>query len=129
MPTPGQHQLDLFDAKPAFLEGFVYRDSLICEDEQRDLLKQIERLPFQDFRFHGFTGNRRVVSFGWRYDFEGGELQKSDDIPAFLSALRTRAASFAALDASSFQHVLVTEYAPGAGIGWHVDKPVFDEVV
>jgi alkylated DNA repair dioxygenase AlkB len=25
--------------------------------------------------------------------------------------------------------VLVTEYAPGAGIGWHKDRPAFDEVV
>lgn len=27
------------------------------------------------------------------------------------------------------QHVLVTEYSAGAGIGWHRDKAVFDEVV
>ena len=28
-----------------------------------------------------------------------------------------------------FQQVLVTEYAAGAGIGWHKDKPEFAEVV
>lgn len=27
------------------------------------------------------------------------------------------------------QHVLVTEYGPGAGIGWHRDKAVFGETV
>lgn len=27
------------------------------------------------------------------------------------------------------QHVLVTEYSAGAGIGWHRDKAVFGEVV
>jgi alkylated DNA repair dioxygenase AlkB len=27
------------------------------------------------------------------------------------------------------QHVLVTEYGPGAGIGWHRDKSVFGQVV
>ena len=26
-------------------------------------------------------------------------------------------------------HVLVTEYAPGAGIGWHRDRPVFGDVL
>ena len=27
------------------------------------------------------------------------------------------------------QQVLVTEYAPGAGIGWHKDRPQFEQVV
>lgn len=30
---------------------------------------------------------------------------------------------------ADFQHVLVTEYAPGAAIGWHRDKAIFAEVV
>jgi alkylated DNA repair dioxygenase AlkB len=30
---------------------------------------------------------------------------------------------------SDFQHALITEYQPGAGIGWHRDKAVFGEVV
>src|SRR5436190_16180309 len=29
----------------------------------------------------------------------------------------------------SFQHSLVTEYQPGAAIGWHKDKAVFGEVI
>jgi len=71
-----------------------------------------------------------VVSFGWRYDFAaGGGLRGVEDMPAFLLPLRERAAGLAGLPASGFQHVLVTEYADGAGIGWHRDKAVFDEVV
>jgi alkylated DNA repair dioxygenase AlkB len=27
------------------------------------------------------------------------------------------------------QQVLITEYAAGAAIGWHLDKPVFEDVV
>jgi len=30
---------------------------------------------------------------------------------------------------SRFQQVLVTEYSPGAGIGWHKDRPEFEQVV
>jgi alkylated DNA repair dioxygenase AlkB len=30
---------------------------------------------------------------------------------------------------AGLQHILVTEYAAGAGIGWHRDKAVFDEVI
>src|SRR4051794_5786049 len=39
------------------------------------------------------------------------------------------AAVFAGLAPSDLQQVLLTEYAPGAGIGWHKDKPMFAEVV
>jgi alkylated DNA repair dioxygenase AlkB len=70
-----------------------------------------------------------VISFGWRYDFNDRELQKADDIPPFLLPLRASAAAFAGLSATDLRHVLVTEYAPGAAIGWHRDKGVFDEVI
>jgi alkylated DNA repair dioxygenase AlkB len=89
----------------------------------------VRELPFRDFEFHGYTGKRRVVSFGWHYDFAARHLRKADDIPEYLLELRKGAAEFAGLGAEEFQHVLVTEYGPGAGIGWHRDKAVFGEVV
>ena len=33
------------------------------------------------------------------------------------------------VEPEALQHVLITEYGPGAGIGWHRDKAVFGEVV
>src|SRR4029079_716461 len=45
-----------------------------------------------------------------------------------LLHLRVTATEFAGLDASQFQQVLVTEYSPGAGIGWHKDGPEFEHV-
>lgn len=116
-------------SSPPLPEGFRYRLDLITPDEERELLRRVETLPFKEFEFQGFTGKRRVVSFGWRYDFNDRELQKADDIPPFLLPLRVRAAKFAGLGPDSLQHVLVTEYAKGAAIGWHRDKAVFDEVV
>src|SRR5215213_7797924 len=110
-------------------EGFKYQRDLISVDEERQLVREIETLPFQEFEFQGFVGKRRVVSFGWRYDFNDRALQRADDIPPFLLPLRQRAATFAGLGPASLQHVLVTEYSPGAAIGWHRDKAVFDEVV
>ena len=109
--------------------GFKYQADVITPDDERRLLGEIERLPFEEFQFHGFTGKRRVVSFGWRYDFNERELRKADDVPPFLLPLRARAAQFAGLGPDALQHVLVTEYAPGAAISWHKDKAVFDEVV
>lgn len=110
-------------------EGLVYRPGLVGEADERALLERVRGLPFREFEFHGFTGRRRVVSFGWRYDFSARHLQKADDIPDFLLPLRAEAAAFGGLDPAELQHVLVTEYAPGAGIGWHRDKDVFGRVV
>jgi alkylated DNA repair dioxygenase AlkB len=110
-------------------EGFNYRRDVISLAEEEQLLRQMADLPFKEFDFHGFLGKRRVVSFGWRYDFNERELQKADDIPPFLLPLRARAAAFAGLGPADLQHALVTEYAPGAAIGWHRDKAIFAEVV
>jgi alkylated DNA repair dioxygenase AlkB len=46
-----------------------------------------------------------------------------------LLPLRESAAAFAGIAPSGLQHVLITEYAPGAAIGWHKDKAVFGDVV
>ncbi len=120
---------DVNDPREGLPDGFKYQVELISPDEEGDLVRQVETLPFKDFEFHGFLGKRRVVSFGWRYDFNDRELRRADDIPPFLLSLRDRAANFAGLDASGLRHVLLTEYGPGAAIGWHRDKAVFAEVV
>ena len=51
--------------------------SLLIKAEEQALLAEIRALPFRDFEFHGFIGKRRVVSFGWRYDFNGGGLEQN----------------------------------------------------
>lgn len=112
------------------LEGFNYEQELISARDEQLLIERVSKLPFKKFEFHGHLGNRRTVSFGWQYEFSGrGKLHKADDIPEFLLPLRTRVAAFAGLESQALQHVLVIEYGPGAGIGWHRDKPVFGEVI
>jgi alkylated DNA repair dioxygenase AlkB len=118
------------DDAPALPEGMRYAEALISAEEEQALAGYIATLPLKPFEFvGGFQGNRRVVSFGWRYDFNARKLEKANDIPAPLLALRDKAAAFAKINASRFQQVLVTEYAPAAGIGWHKDRPVFGEVI
>lgn len=113
---------------PSLPEGFRYEPELIGSAEEETLLESVRSLPFRDFEFHGYTGKRRVVSFGWHYDFSGRRLEKADDIPEFLLPLREAAAPLAGLGPDEFQHVLVTEYGPGAVIVWHRDKAVFGRV-
>jgi len=122
-------EVDLFDTCVGLPEGLRYRAQLLAPDEETTLVSMLEGLPFRAFEFHGFLGKRRVVSFGWRYDFNGGGLQMTQAIPAFLLPVRERAAAFARLPASSLAQVLLTEYRPGAAIGWHKDRAVFGDVV
>jgi alkylated DNA repair dioxygenase AlkB len=124
-----EDQLALFGNRPPFPDGFRYQADVIAPDAEAALLDHVRALPFREFEFHGFLGKRRVVSFGWQYDFAARTLRKADDMPAFLRELRIVAASFAEIPAGELQQVLVTEYSAGAGIGWHKDKAVFGEVV
>jgi alkylated DNA repair dioxygenase AlkB len=119
----------MFDAPPVLPEGFRYGAGLIAAGEEARLIESLQDLPFREFEFQGFLGKRRVVSFGWKYDFNTHELRRADDIPPFLHGVRAAAAKLFALDAARFQRVLVTEYRPGAAIGWHKDRPIFGEVM
>lgn len=114
---------------PPLPEGFRYRPHLIGTAEEDALLAHVRELPFREFEFHGYKGKRRVVSFGWQYDFSARHLRKADAMPEYLLALRESAAAFAGMEAEEFQHAMITEYSPGAGIGWHRDKGVFGQVV
>jgi alkylated DNA repair dioxygenase AlkB len=130
MMTPQFNFFDEPTRKDADLEGFRYQRELISAGEEQAVLAHLRELAFRPFEFHGYFGKRRTISFGWQYEFSGsGKLRKADDIPDFLLPLRALAASFAGLEPEAFQHALVIEYGPGAGIGWHSDKPVFGEVV
>ena len=120
-------EVDLFE-NAGLPEGFLYRPELLSRQEEAALVQMFAGLAFREFEFQGFLGKRRVISFGWRYDFKGG-LQRTEAIPAFLLPVREQAALFAGLPAESLAHVLLTEYRPGAAIGWHKDRSVFGDVV
>ncbi|MER9130401.1 alpha-ketoglutarate-dependent dioxygenase AlkB [Mesorhizobium sp. M0768] len=121
-------QGDLFAAADDLPEGFRYQPELITPDEEAALASQLATLPFQPFDFYGHLANRRVVGFGQRYDYDRGEVVEAPPIPGFLLPLREKVAGFARLPAETFVQVLINEYRPGAGIGWHRDKPHFEAV-
>jgi alkylated DNA repair dioxygenase AlkB len=114
---------------PDLPEGFRYQPNFITRAQEADLLSRLPDLDFKPFDFHGYQGKRRVIYFGWRYDFTAGKIGQADPIPDFLLSLRDEAAAFAGLPPEAFAHVLVNEYEPGAPIGWHRDRPQFEDVV
>src|SRR5688500_10444107 len=114
-----QAQLDLLPPGPVEPAGLAYRPDFIGAGEERDLARRIAALDLKPFEFHGFKGNRRTASFGWHYGFDGSGLRRGEPVPDWLLPLRDRAAEFAGVGPEAFEHVLMIEYAPGAGIGWH----------
>jgi len=123
------YQPSLFESQLNLPEGFRYEPKLLDEAEERALVAEIQRLPLKEFEFHGFSGKRRVVSFGWKYDFNQAKLREAAAVPEFFRPVREKAARFAGLDAHALEHLLVTEYEPGAPIGWHKDRAIFADVI
>src|SRR5271168_2154499 len=128
-------QLALFEPQstpvppPSMPAGFRYASDVIDAAEEMRLADAFADLPFKEFEFHGFLGKRRVVSFGLRYDFNGGGLKQDEPMPPFLRPLRERAAAFVGLAPDRLAHALITEYRPGTAIGWHRDRPHYDDVI
>ena len=110
-------------------EGFTYRAEFLSISEERALIDAIGRLPFQEIRMRGQVARRRTVHFGWLYGYESWRIEPGPPIPDFLLPLRARCGELAGLDADDLAEVLINEYPPGAGIGWHRDAPMFGTVV
>jgi alkylated DNA repair dioxygenase AlkB len=124
-------QANLFEIEPRALPpGMRYWEDVISEAQEHSLVRFIEQLPLKPFEFAGgFKGNRRIVSFGWRYDYNQQTLVEASPIPRELDEIRRAAALLAEQIPEELNQALVTEYAPGAGIGWHRDKKMFGDII
>ena len=111
------------------IAGLTVAADFVTSQEERALIAAIDRAPLEPFRFQGWTGKRLTASYGWRYDFEDSRFAETGPLPDWLLPVRDRAASFAGLEPDDLPHALLIRYDPGAGIGWHRDRPVFDQVV
>lgn len=118
--------LDLLGAPT--LPGLYLDDGIVAPDEEAVLIQRIGGAGLTPFRFQQWTGKRLTRSFGWSYDFANGAFEAADPMPDWLLLLRQRVAPFAGLDATDLTQALVIRYDPGAGIGWHFDRPVFEQV-
>ena len=120
-------QPDLF--APPLLAGLGYAEALVDAHEEAALIEALAATELAPFRFQGWTGKRLTTSFGWRYDFDDASFAETAPLPDWLLPLRDKTAGFARLEPEALMQSLVTRYDPGAGIGWHRDRPVFEEVV
>jgi alkylated DNA repair protein (DNA oxidative demethylase) len=115
---------------PELPEGLVYRSDFLSAEEERDVLRFIEKLDFREVRMRGQTARRTARHFGFDYDYERyGRLVPGRPFPEWLVALRDRSAALAEVDPEALAQALVQRYPPAATIGWHRDAPMFGTVV
>ena len=117
-------QIDLFGEAPCLapvVAGFDYWADVLSAPEQAALVAALQTLAFKPYEHLGYLGHRRIAAFDRGGDGAGW--------PAFLSTLMARLAGRLDLNGAAFVQVLVNEYAPGAGIGWHRDRPVYGEIL
>lgn len=118
---------DLFDTP--VLPGLGTQPAILDRDEERALIERIEATDPTPFKFQRWTGKRLTTSYGWAYDFEVGRPVAAEPLPDWLLPIRNRAAGFAGLEPTLLIQALLIRYDPGAGIGWHRDRPVYGDVI
>jgi len=126
--------MNLIAARPdlfgdAGLAGLSQAGGFVTPCEEQMLIASIDAAELSPFRFHGWLGKRLTASYGWRYDFDDASFTPAEAIPDWLLPLRARAAQFARLQPAELVQALLIRYHPGAGIGWHRDRPVFGQVL
>jgi alkylated DNA repair protein (DNA oxidative demethylase) len=119
-------QPGLFD--PPILRGLSQATDILDSVEEQTLIRSIDAVELSPFRFQGWLGKRLTASYGWRYDFENATFAETDPLPDWLLPVRECAAGFARLAPDELVQALLIRYDPGAGIGWHRDRNVFDHV-
>jgi alkylated DNA repair dioxygenase AlkB len=118
-------QLPLFADQSPAPEGLRYAIGFVSPAIEQNLMARIAELPLQPFQFGQYEGKRRVASFGYRYDYTLRRLRDADPIPEWLAPLIERVEAFGGVGTRIAQ-ILCTEY--NTGVGWHRDKPHFDQI-
>ena len=66
----------LFDAP--VIPRLELRESFITSAEHDELVEHLDAADLERFRFHGWLGNRKTRTFGWRYDFDDASFAPTD---------------------------------------------------
>jgi alkylated DNA repair dioxygenase AlkB len=118
-------QRALFETGPQLPKGLIFHPDFLTTAEENGLIDVIRTLSFGEVRMHGVVAKRRLAHFGLHYAFTSHRLSPASEIPRQFAAIQVRAADLAGVAPNSLSEVRVTEYPPGAGIGWHRDAPPF----
>jgi len=116
----------LFPNEAYLPPGFHYYPEFISSDQERDLIREIQKIPLRTFIFQGYEAKRRVASFGYDWNFTNRKLSKGAEVPLSFMPLIEKVSRFLSLKTDDMAEVLLTEYPVGSVINWHRDAPPFE---
>lgn len=122
-------QGDLFAADAPLVPGLTLVPEAVTPAHEADLAARIDAARLQPFEFGQWRGKRLTTHYGSAYDFARGRLDAAPPLPGWLRDLRERLAPLAGMDPAALVAALLIRYDPGAGIGWHRDRPQYGEVL
>ena len=123
------HQGELFRADEPAVPGLLQLRDAVTAAEEAELTARIDAAPLAPFEFGQWRGKRLTSHYGSAYDFSRQRLDHAPPLPDWLLALRDKLAPLAGLEPAALQAVLLIRYDPGAGIGWHRDRPQYGEIL
>jgi alkylated DNA repair dioxygenase AlkB len=121
-------QGELF-AAPPIVGGLVLVENAVSEADGAALEAQIDAAPLAPFEFGQWRGKRLTVNYGSAYDYQRARPKEAPPLPGWLVELRERLAPLVGRDPAAFVQGLLIRYDPGAGIGWHRDRPQYGQVL
>lgn len=113
---------------PAISGLALVRDAIEPREEQ-SLAAQIDAAPLAPFKFGQWSGKRLTANYGSAYDYQRARPVPAPPLSAWLVELRNRLAPLFGREPERFEQALLVRYDPGAGIGWHRDRPQYGEVI
>jgi alkylated DNA repair dioxygenase AlkB len=120
----------LFDMGTTMPTGLVYRPNFLTEFEEQELLYFFDALPLKHPLHEGvYAAKRRVMSFGWGFDYRYKKLVPGPPLPRFLVPMQQKIAKWLDIPQKHVVEALITEYTPGSAIGWHRDNETFDSII
>lgn len=124
-------QLALFDDDRAapLMPGLMLVEDAIPPDLEAELEALIDEAPLTPFQFGQWEGKRLTANYGSAYDYQRARPVPAPPMPQWAEELRARLAPHVEREPTAFVQALLIRYDPGAGIGWHRDRPQYGEVI
>jgi alkylated DNA repair dioxygenase AlkB len=122
-------QGDLFTPAEPMVPGLLLVPEAVTGAEERALRARIDAAPLKPFEFGQWRGKRLTAHYGSAYDYQRARVTEAPPLPEWLIALRDKLAPLAGFEPEALTQALLLRYDPGAGIGWHRDRPQYGEVI
>jgi alkylated DNA repair dioxygenase AlkB len=122
-------QGELFAAAAPLVPGLALVEEAIDAALERALEAHVDAAPLAPFQFGQWEGKRLTANYGSAYDYQRARPIPAPPLPGWLVDLRALLAPQFGRDPAAFVQGLLIRYDPGAGIGWHRDRPQYGEVM